>query len=103
MFIIISFLMLTLGFVFFIFLVPLGSRLGVSLRFFCFLRKAGVIINLPLGMLLLCPIESEKLCFIFLCLKVFSDFFIDPLSFLLKRCLVSTGLCFPIFLPITDF
>ena len=36
---IISFLMLTLGFVFSFFLVPLGSRLGVYLRFFLFLEE----------------------------------------------------------------
>ena len=92
---IVSFLMLTLGFVFSFFLVPLGSRLGVYLRFFLFLEEGLYHCKLSSGNAFVMILKS--CVFIFICLKAFSDFFIDPLNFLLRCCLVSTGLRFPSF------
>ena len=66
---IISFLMLTLGFVFSFFLVPLGSRLGVYLRFFLFLEEGLYHCKLSSGNAFVMILKSCG--FVFICLRYF--------------------------------
>ena len=80
---IIFFLLLTLGFVVLLFLIPLDGML-CCLRFFLFLEVVLYLYKLPSQNCFCCTLQILESCvFMFTCLAVFSDFFLEPLIFFL--------------------
>lgn len=95
---IISFFLLTLDFV--LFLILLGGKLGCLRLFSCFLRKACISMNFPLGTAFLCSMDYGSLCFHFraFCSLPFVSFLCPLCAWHLPHCRklpeLLTSVCF---------